>query len=132
LLFSFSEEGKEEAMKDILFRIGLVALLVTLITVLAPAGRVGGVGAQEKTPASVAVKIDNFSFGPAALTVPAGTTVTWTNQDDIPHTVVSTDGVFKSKALDTDDKFSFVFSKPGTYSYFCSIHPKMTGQIIVQ
>ncbi len=87
---------------------------------------------QEKTATTAEVKIDNFSFGPAALTVPVGTTVTWTNRDDIPHTVVSTDGVFKSKALDTDDKFSFVFSKPGTYSYFCSIHPKMTGQVIVQ
>jgi plastocyanin len=119
-------------MKDIFSRIGLMAILVTLITILAPASRVGGVGAQEKAPASAAVKIDNFSFGPATLTVPAGTTVTWTNQDDIPHTVVSTDNVFKSKALDTDDKFSFVFSKPGTYSYFCSIHPKMTGQIIVK
>ena len=95
-----------------------------------PGGRRGR--AQEKAAATAEVKIDNFSFGPAALTVPVGTTVTWTNRDDIPHTVVSTDGVFKSKALDTDDKFSFVFSKPGTYPYFCSIHPKMTGQVIVQ
>ncbi len=81
---------------------------------------------------STEVKIDNFSFGPATLTVPVGTTVTWTNRDDIPHTVVSSDGVFKSKALDTDEKFSFTFSKAGTYSYFCSIHPKMTGKVIVQ
>ncbi len=78
------------------------------------------------------VKIDNFSFGPGTLTVPVGTIVTWTNRDDIPHTVVSTDGVFKSKVLDTDEKFSFTFSKPGTYPYFCSIHPKMTGKVIVQ
>src|SRR5271163_150834 len=81
---------------------------------------------------AVEVKIDNFKFGPEALTVPVGTTVTWTNRDDIPHTVVSTDGAFKSKVLDTDDTFSFVFSKPGTYPYYCTIHPKMTGQIIVQ
>ncbi|HYL84927.1 MAG TPA: cupredoxin family copper-binding protein [Candidatus Angelobacter sp.] len=87
--------------------------------------------AQQKAE-SVEVKIDNFSFGPSALTVPAGTTVTWTNRDDIPHTVVSTDGVFKSKVLDTDDKFSFKFEKAGTYPYFCSIHPKMTGKVIVQ
>jgi plastocyanin len=99
---------------------------------LTTVGRVGGVVAQEKAPAGVEVKIDNFSFGPATVTVPVGTTVTWTNRDDIPHTAVSTDGVFKSKVMDTDDKFSFVFSKPGTYPYFCSIHPKMTGQIIVQ
>ncbi len=89
--------------------------------------------AQEKT-ATAEVKIDNFSFGPATLTVPVGTSVTWTNRDDIPHTVVSTDGVFKSKVLDTDEKFSFTFtfSKAGTYPYFCSIHPKMTGKVIVQ
>jgi len=87
--------------------------------------------AQEKA-STMEVKIDNFSFGPATLTVPAGTSVTWTNRDDIPHTVVSTDGVFKSKVLDTDDKFSYTFSKTGTYPYFCSIHPKMTGKVIVQ
>ena len=87
--------------------------------------------AQEK-PATTEVKIDNFSFGPATLTAPVGTTITWINRDDIPHTVVSTDGVFKSKVLDTDEKFSFTFSKSGTYPYFCSIHPKMTGKIIVQ
>jgi len=80
------------------------------------------------------VKIDNFSFGPAELTVSVGTTVTWTNRDDIPHTVVSTDEpkVFKSKVLDTDEKFSFTFTKAGTYQYFCSIHPKMTGRVVVQ
>jgi plastocyanin len=87
--------------------------------------------AQEKT-ATAEVKIDNFSFGPSDVTVAAGTTVTWVNRDDIPHTVVSTDKVFKSKVLDTDEKFSFTFSKPGTYPYFCSIHPKMTGKVIVQ
>ena len=89
--------------------------------------------AQEKM-STMEVKIDNFTFGPAALTVPVGTTVTWTNKDDIPHTVVSTDEpkAFKSKVLDTDEKFSFTFSKPGTYPYFCSIHPKMTGKVIVQ
>ena len=87
--------------------------------------------AQQKIEATE-VKIDNFSFGPGTLTVPAGTTVTWTNRDDIPHTVVSTDGVFKSKVLDTDEKFTYTFSKAGTFPYFCSIHPKMTGKVIVQ
>ena len=91
------------------------------------------VSAQEKMSA-MEVKIDNFTFGPATLTVPVGTTVTWINKDDIPHTVVSTDDskTFKSKVLDTDEKFSFTFSKAGTYPYFCSIHPKMTGKVIVQ
>src|SRR5215469_898225 len=83
-------------------------------------------------PETTEVKIDNFSFGPGTLTVPVGTTVTWTNRDDIPHTVVSTEGAFKSKVLDTDEKFSFTFSKAGSYPYFCSIHPKMTGRVVVQ
>ena len=80
----------------------------------------------------VVVKIDNFSYLPHDITVAAGTTVIWVNNDDIPHTVVSTTDLFKSKALDTDDKLSFKFDKPGTYEYFCSIHPKMTAKVIVQ
>jgi amicyanin len=88
--------------------------------------------AQQAAPAAVAVKIDNFKFGPEDLTVAVGTTVTWTNRDDIPHTVVSTTGAFKSKVLDTDEKFSFTFTKAGTWDYFCSVHPKMTGKVIVQ
>ena len=83
-------------------------------------------------PATAEVKVDNFSFGPTTLTVAVGTTVTWTNRDDIPHTIVSTEKVFKSKVLDTDEKFSFTFDKAGTYPYFCSIHPKMTGSVVVQ
>jgi plastocyanin len=81
-----------------------------------------------------AVTIDNFTFGPDTLTVPVGTKVTWANHDDIPHTVVSADEVrlFKSPPLDSDDKFSFTFDKAGIYKYFCSIHPKMTGTVIVQ
>jgi plastocyanin len=92
------------------------------------------VTANTQQPATTEVKIDNFSFGPITLTVPVGATVTWTNRDDIPHTVVSTDDpkALKSKVLDTDEKFSFTFSKAGSYSYFCSIHPKMTGKVIVQ
>jgi plastocyanin len=87
--------------------------------------------AQEQ-PAAVQVKIDNFSFIPQEITVAAGTKITWTNQDDIPHTVTSTSEAFKSKALDTDDKYSFTFDKPGTYEYYCSIHPKMTAKVIVK
>jgi plastocyanin len=79
------------------------------------------------------VTIDNFSFMPAPMTVPVGATVTWINHDDVPHTIVSEDQQsFKSKALDTDEKFSHTFDKPGTYSYFCSIHPKMVAKIIVE
>ena len=101
--------------------IGLLVALCAVVTA----------GAQSK-PAAAAVKIDNFSFSPAELKISVGTTVTWTNGDDIPHTVVSTDKVFKSKVLDTDEKYSFTFSAAGTYPYFCSIHPKMTGKVIVQ
>ena len=78
------------------------------------------------------VTIDNFSFSPTSITVSVGTTLTWTNHDDIPHTVVADDQQFKSKALDTDEKFSHTFDKPGTYSYFCSIHPKMVAKVIVE
>lgn len=78
------------------------------------------------------IKIDNFSFTPSTITVAAGTQVHWTNRDDIPHTVVSEDKSFKSKALDTDDQFSYTFSKPGTYNYFCSLHPKMTATVVVK
>jgi plastocyanin len=77
------------------------------------------------------VTIDNFTFEPAQLTVKAGTTVTWTNRDDIPHTVVSA-GQFRSKALDTDDKYSFTFTRAGDYKYFCSLHPHMVGMIKVE
>jgi plastocyanin len=87
---------------------------------------------DQASPANAAVKIDNFVFGPQTITVPVGATVTWTNSDDIPHTAVSTDGVFKSKVMDTDEKFSYTFTKAGTYSYYCSIHPKMTGTVVVQ
>ena len=89
---------------------------------------------DQPSAANAEVKIDNFSFSPAVLTVPAGTTVTWTNRDDIPHTVVSSDDpkAFKSKVLDTDEKFSFTFSKAGSYPYFCSVHPKMVGKVVVQ
>jgi plastocyanin len=87
---------------------------------------------DQPSATNVAVKIDNFVFGPQAITVPVGATVTWTNSDDIPHTVVSTDGVFTSKVMDTDEKFSYTFTKAGTYSYYCSVHPKMTGQVVVK
>ena len=103
--------------------LGLAALGIGAGTVMA--------SAQAK-PETVEVRIDNFSFGPVELKVPVGTTVTWTNHDDIPHTVVSTEKVFKSKVLDTDEKFSFTFSTRGTFPYFCSIHPKMTGKVVVE
>jgi len=79
------------------------------------------------------VSIDNFSFGPQILTVKAGTTVTWTNRDDIPHGIASSNNAFKkSGALDTDEIYSFTFTAPGTYQYFCYLHPHMVGSIVVE
>jgi amicyanin len=78
------------------------------------------------------VVIDNFSFTPATASIPVGTTVTWTNHDDIPHNVVSPERTFKSPVLDTDEVFSHTFTAAGTYKYYCSIHPRMTGQVVVR
>jgi len=78
------------------------------------------------------VNIDNFSFTPKELTVAAGTKVTWTNRDDIPHTVVATDKQFASSVLDTDQSFSFTFTATGVFEYYCSIHPHMTGKVTVR
>jgi plastocyanin len=83
-------------------------------------------------PPVASVQIGNFTFQAPVTSVKAGTTVTWTNGDDIPHTVVSKDGLFKSKVLDTGDRFSFTFAKPGQFGYFCSLHPHMTGTIVVK
>ena len=80
---------------------------------------------------TAAVKIGNFTFGPQELKVKSGTTVIWVNEDDIPHTVVSPNN-FRSKPLDSNDTFSFTFTTPGTYKYFCSLHPHMTGTIVVE
>jgi len=78
------------------------------------------------------IKIDNFTFTPPEVTVSAGTSITWVNNDDIPHTVAATNKEFKSKPLDTEEKFSFVFSAPGSYDYFCSLHPHMKARVIVK
>ena len=85
----------------------------------------------ETAPATRDVGIDNFSFSPASISVPAGTTVRWINRDDIPHTVVADDRSFKSAVLDTDGQFSRQFTQPGTIKYFCSIHPRMTGTVVI-
>lgn len=116
-------------IRRIFYVLSISAMLVAVL-----AGRQATTAAATAAPtvAGAEVKIDNFSFTPATLTVAAGTEVTWINRDDIPHTVVTDDKAVKSKALDTDEKFSYTFTKPGTYSYFCSIHPKMKGTVVVQ
>jgi amicyanin len=82
--------------------------------------------------APTAISIDNFTFNPATLTVKAGAAVAWTNKDDIPHGIAAVNKSFKSQAMDTDDAYSFTFTTPGTYEYFCYIHPHMTGKIVVE
>ncbi len=101
----------------------VIVALAVLSAIKVPAGTATG---------AESVKIDNFSFTPQTLTVRPGTKVTWTNKDDVPHTVTSVDKKFKSSVLDTDQQFAYTFSAPGTYSYFCSVHPHMTGKIVVK
>ena len=103
-----------------------MSVVALLWTITPRALAAGGSGA------ATIVLAREFMFAPASLTVSAGSTVTWTNKDDEPHTVVSEAGLFRSGALDTGDSFSFRFDKPGTYRYTCSIHPRMVGTIVVQ
>jgi plastocyanin len=111
-----------------LSRVRLSVCVLALASALAAASpRYEAVRAEDAR-----ISIDNFTFAPERLTLQAGTTVTWRNQDDIPHTVASTARLFKSSALDTDDTYSFTFTEPGTYEYFCSLHPRMTGTIVVE
>ena len=113
-------------MKLTLPRAALAAAVLPLLLWAAPAA------ADPAAANTMEVKIDNFTFAPQRLTVKAGTTVTWTNEDDIPHTVVANQKAFKSKVLDTDDKYTFTFTTAGTYDYFCSLHPHMTGTVVVE
>ena len=108
--------------------VGVTALLAAALPELTVAGE-----AVVKAAASpAAVQIDNFHFAPATLTITAGTTVIWKNDDDSPHRVADNNGTFKSAALDTDDTFSHTFATAGEYPYICSIHPYMVGKIIVK
>jgi plastocyanin len=114
----------------LIFQVSLLTCVLTALGV----GVLSSIKSEthQPEPPAMEIKIDNFSFGPSQLKVAVGTGVIWVNRDDIPHAVVSTDGTFKSRVLDTDDKFSYRFTKPGTYPYFSSVHPKMTGQVVVQ
>jgi len=108
--------------------VGVASLLAVTLPELTAAGE--AVSAAAASPATV--KIDNFAFAPAMLTITAGTTVTWKNDDDSPHRIGDKNGTFKSAALDTDDTFSHTFAAPGEYPYICTIHPYMAGKIIVK
>jgi plastocyanin len=119
--------------KRALLAFGMTGIAVVGLILMAGIQWSQAAGPEDKAPGGIEIKIDDFSFGPMTLTVAAGTTVTWTNTDDVPHTVVSEDKTtFKSRALDTGEKFSYTFTKPGKYPYFCSVHPKMVAEIVVQ
>ena len=110
-----------------------IKLGMSVVAALAVAALAAGALASQGAPAADAkVQIDQYAFLPQRVTVKAGTTVTWTNDDDDSHTVASSSKFFKSKALDTGDKFSFTFTTPGTYDYICSVHPYMTGTVVVE
>ena len=116
-------------------RIGLVLGAVGISAVLAtavPERTTAGEAVVAAATNTATVNIDNFAFTPATLTVTAGATVTWKNEDDSPHRIGDKNGTFKSAALDTDDTFSHTFAAPGEYPYICTIHPYMVGKIIVK
>jgi plastocyanin len=127
------QRWKMQQRKTVRIFTGIFGAAVILSLMLATGAlRPRSVSAAGVPPSRNVVAIDNFSFTPAELTILAGTQITWINEDDVPHTVVSVDHKFKSRALDTDEKFSFTFHAPGTFEYFCSVHPKMIGKIIVK
>jgi plastocyanin len=109
-----------------------LAMVAALGTVPALRAWTASAGQEAKPAKTVAIDIDNFKFGVVSLEVARGTTVTWTNRDDVPHTVVSLKKVFKSPALDTGEHFSYTFMDAGTFDYYCSVHPRMTGTIVVK
>ena len=116
-------------------RLGLVLGAVAVTALLAaalPKLTVAGEAVVAATASPATVTIDNFAFAPATMTVTAGTTVTWKNEDDSPHRIGDKNGTFKSAALDTDDTFSHTFAAPGEYPYICTIHPYMVGKVIVK
>jgi plastocyanin len=118
-------------MTRLLFRTVLALILSACAFAAVAAGAVSATDAAAGSNVTD-VKIDNFSFAPQTITIPVGTQVRWTNHDDIPHNTVSEEQAFKSTVLDTDQQFTHAFTKPGTYKYFCSIHPRMTGTVVVQ
>ena len=120
-------------MKKVLLSASAVTLLVLFFSFSNASHTRAAAGEPTSSSNRYQIKIDNFSFAPATLTVPAGATVTWVNQDDVPHNIVSSEGkTLKSPVMDTDEKFSYTFTKPGTYPYYCGIHPKMTAKVVVE
>jgi plastocyanin len=119
-------------MSNLRRRIHALAIIAAVITTTTMYGTSAHAGQAAPPAKTVAIDIDNFKFGIVSRDVAPGTTVTWTNRDDVPHTVASTTKLFKSPALDTDQKFSYTFKEAGTFEYYCSLHPRMTGKIVVK
>ena len=128
MLTTIDRAPRRQPIGLLLGTVGVVSLLTVALPELTAAGE--AVVAAATSPATV--KIDNFAFAPATLTVTAGTTVTWKNEDDSPHRISDKNGTYKSAALDTDETFSHTFAVPGDYAYICTIHPYMAGKIIVK
>ena len=118
-----------DTLRTRLHTLAIVAVVVTLTAIHGTSAQAG----QDNKPAkTAAIEIDNFKFGMASIEVAVGTTVTWTNRDDVPHTVTSSKKVFKSPPLDTGETFSYTFKEAGTFEYYCSVHPHMIGTIVVK
>ncbi len=117
-------------MKKSLFLLAITALIMSVL--VTTKSMTLHAKAAEQPPSAMEVKVQNFAFAPPTLTVPVGTQVTWINKDDTVHNIVDKNKAFKSKALDTDEKFSYTFDKPGTFSYFCALHPQMKGTVEVK
>jgi len=127
MLATMNPAPRRRRMTLVLGAVGVTALLAAALPELTAAG-----AAVTAATSPATVQIDNFAFTPATLTVTAGTTVIWKNDDDSPHRIGDKNGTFKSAALDTDDTFSHTFAAPGEYPYICTIHPYMAGKIIVK
>jgi plastocyanin len=111
--------------------VAAIALLAMLSAAAPFAPHPRGAAAEAATLGKATIKIANFDFGPNTITVPAGTSVTWTNNDDDAHSVVADNKAFRSAPLDTGDSYSFTFATPGTYGYHCGLHPQMHGKVVV-
>ena len=119
-------------MTNTVARFRTLAIAASIVTVTAVFWTNAQAAQKNKPPQTVAVEIDNFKFGVASLEVAVGTTVTWTNRDDVPHTVTSSTKVFKSPPLDTGETFTYTFKQAGTFEYYCALHPHMTGKVVVK
>ena len=128
MLTTINPAQRRRRIAPLLGVVGVVSLLTVALAELSTVGE--AVFAAAASPATV--NIDNFAFAPATLTVIAGATVTWKNEDDSPHRIGDKNGTFTSAALDTDETFSHTFAAPGEYPYICTIHPRMVGKIVVK